>query len=400
MNKYPGISTKIDKNNNTQIMVRFKHQGTTYPVKNFTKLFGCKTQKQAFNKLQEVKLSITNGFNPFNPKGNTLNDIFYQRIENKLLSKQWSEYTVGNYKIFYENVIKKSLGHKKLNKITYDDLCKILENKEIIVKKNVWKNRLKQILNPIFKEAIKRDEIHINPCEKIEHFSREDTETVSSKIVDGDLLSIAQKLYNAIENYPVKTASQKNEYKCFLYLVLLTAHRKGEVSELKKEDCYLSYGKIISPKEITKTKEESEFPIPRECIAHIESIESGKLFPNIKRDSIYLMFQRLVRISGIELRREKKLTIHNTRNLMLNIMIEHGVDSKLADSCLDHKMQGTIRSYIEFSFKQKKDAYQKYWDLVRNDRLSLKKEEFRKRFYKQFEKEFEIAWQKELELLD
>lgn len=399
MSKYPGITTKIDKSNNIQILVRFKHQSTTYPVKNFTKLFGCKTQKQAYDKLQEVKISITKGQNPFNPAGNTLNDIFKRKIENKRLSKEWSEFTISNYELFYEKILKKSLGHKKLNKITYDDLLKILENKDFLTKKSVWKNRLKQILNPIFKDAIKTGEIYINPCDKIDHFSVDETETVSSKIIDNNLLFLSQELYKSIEKYPVKTKSHLEQYKCYLYMVLLTAHRIGEVCKLTREDCYISHKKIISPKEITKTGEESEFPIPDECIEYIKSVEKGKLFPNIKRESVYLMFQRLISISDIELRKDKILTIHNTRNLLLNIMIENGIDSRLADSCLDHKANGTIRSYIEFSFKQKKEAFEKYWLLVRNDKFLIEKEKFRKEFFKNFEIEFEREWQKKLKLV-
>jgi len=396
MSKYPGITTKIDKNNNIQILVRFKHLSTTYPVKNFTKLFGCKTQKQASDKLQEIKILITKGQNPFNPMGNTLDEIFKRKIENKRLSQEWSEFTISNYELFYEKILRKSLGHKKLNKITYDDLLKILENKEFLIKKNVWKNRLKQILNPIFKDAIKQGEIFINPCDKVDHFKVEEVEPVSAKIIDDDLLYLSQEIYRTIEKYPVKTKSELEEYKCYLYMVLLTAHRIGEVCNLTKEDCYIQHKKIISPKKITKTSEESEFPIPDECMEYIKSVEKGKLFPNIKRASVYLMFQRLLSISNIELRKDKILTIHNTRNLMLNIMIQNGIDSRLADSCLDHKPHGTIKSYLEFSFKQKKEAFEKYWTLVRNDELLIQKEEFRKEFFKNFELEFEKEWQKKL----
>lgn len=396
MSKYPGITTKIDKNNNIQILVRFKHLSTIYPIKNFTKLFGCKTQKQAYDKLQEIKILITKGQNPFNPTGDTLDEIFKTKIEKKQLSNEWSINTILNYELFYEKVLKRKLGHKKLNKITYEDLLKILEDKEFLIKKSVWKNRLKQILNPIFKDAIKRGEIHLNPCDKIEHFTVEETDTVSSKILDDNLLYITQQLYKSIEHYPVKTKAELEQYKCFLYMVLLTAHRIGEVCKLKKEDCYLDHKRIVSPKEITKTKEEYEFPMPDECIEYIKSVRSGKLFPDINRRSIYLMFQRLIRISNIELRKNKILTIHNTRNLMLNIMIENGVDSRLADSCLDHKPTGTIKNYLEFSFKQKKEAFEKYWMLVRNNELLIEKEKFRQEFFKNFEIEFEKEWLKKI----
>ncbi len=62
---YIGITTKVSKNGLKSIFARFKHNSKTYPIKNFTKLFGCKTEKQAFDKLQEVKLLISQGKDPF-----------------------------------------------------------------------------------------------------------------------------------------------------------------------------------------------------------------------------------------------------------------------------------------------------------------------------------------------
>lgn len=399
MKKYQGISTEYDKDNNIKIMVRFMYEGKHYPIKNFTKLFGCKTQAQASKKLDEVKVLITQGQNPFLQTENNLNDIFKKRVEKKRLNGDWVEHTIENYELFYDKVLRKPIGHKKLNKITYEDLVKILENKDFLVKKNVWKNRLKQILNPIFKDALKQGTVFINPCDKVENFYVEETEEVHSKIVDDNILYLSQELYRAIKKYPVKSKHQEPEYQCFLYMVLLTARRIGEITKLTKEDCYITHKKIISPKNITKTKKEFEFPIPDECINYIKSVKEGNLFPNIKRASVYLMFQRLIKFSDIELRKGKILTVHNTRDLMLNIMIQNEVDSRLADFCLDHKAQGTIKNYISFTFSQQKEALEKYWALVRNDEMSLKKEEFRKEFFKYYEYEFNKAWDKELEKL-
>jgi len=52
------ITSKILKNATKNFYVRFMFQGKQYPVKNFTKLFGCKTEKQTFDKLQEIKIEI------------------------------------------------------------------------------------------------------------------------------------------------------------------------------------------------------------------------------------------------------------------------------------------------------------------------------------------------------
>ena len=71
-----GIYTKTLNDGTKAIYVRFKYLGKTYPIKNFTKLFNCRTEKQAYDKLQEVKVDIRNGDNPFNPQGKTLNDYW------------------------------------------------------------------------------------------------------------------------------------------------------------------------------------------------------------------------------------------------------------------------------------------------------------------------------------
>jgi integrase len=391
MGNYRGITTVV-KNGKTNIMVRFKYLGKTYPVKNFTRLYGSKTQKSAHNKLNEIKILISEGKDPFISTSYNLTDIFKERIEKKRKSKEWSEFTISNYELFYEKNMKKKIGYKKLNKIKYIDLTNILECDEVIEKSSVWKNRLKQILNPLFKDALKKGEVYQNPCDMLENYNNEESENIYDKIIDNNILNIAQELYSTIPNYPVKSKPRELETKTFLYMVLLTAHRIGEVLKLTKEDCYVKHKKIISPKHITKQRQESEFPIPDECLEYIESIEEGKIFPTIQRASVYLMFQRLVKISNIEIRKGKILTIHDTRSLLLNILVENGVDSMLGDYTLDHKAKGTIKNYINFNYERKKEAYEIYWNLVRNDKLAIKKEEFRKEFFKNYEVEFEKAW--------
>lgn len=401
MKKFQGITTKTDKNNNTQIMVRFMYEGKHYPVKNFTKLFGCKTKIDASKKLGEIKVMISKGQNPFVKTENNLNEIFKNRIEQKRNSGKWAEHTISNYQLFYDLEMKQKIGHKKLEKITKDDLLKIVNDKEFSNKKSVWRSRLKQILNPIFKESIKGGLIYVNPCDVLENEDVDETENVIDKIEDDDILYISQELYKAIKKYPCKTKSQKPEYECYLYLILLCGRRIGETCKLERKHCFLKTQKIISPKEITKSKKQVEFPIPDECIDYISSIDDGKLFPNIKRESVYLMFQRLLKYTNIELLPDKILTVHNTRDLLLNNMIENGVDSRLADYCLDHKQQGTIQNYLKFSFTQQKEAFELYWGLVRNNDVFLKeKEKFRKEFYRFFELEFEKEWDKKRKELE
>ena len=80
-----------------------------------------------------------------------------------------------------------------------------------------------------------------------------------------------------------------------------------------------------------------------------------------------MIFQRIVQKSEINLFQNKKITIHDTRSLMLNLMIKNGIDSRLADNCLDHKQPSIIEHYLDFSYNEKVKAFEKYWNLIRNN---------------------------------
>lgn len=129
--KYPGISTKTLKDGTTAIMVRFKYLGKSYPYKNFTKLFGCKTQKSAYDKLNEVKALLSKNIDPFNPQGKKLNDYFYSKVEKNKKDGSWRDNTIKSYVNFYKSHIQKNIGHKKLDKITVADVLDIKESNHI-----------------------------------------------------------------------------------------------------------------------------------------------------------------------------------------------------------------------------------------------------------------------------
>ena len=121
---------------------------------------------------------------------------------------------------------------------------------------------------------------------------------------------------------------------------------------------------------ITKTKEEYHFPIPDECLEYIDSIESGLLFPTLRRGSIYNIFQRLVdkivQNENITFNDGKTISPHDMRRIMLNIMIiDCKIDGFLADSCLSHKQSGSTKHYVGFEDEHIRDAYERYWDKLR-----------------------------------
>lgn len=363
MGKHQGITTKILKDGSKNIMVRFKHLSKTYPVKNFTKLFGCQTETKAFEILQKVKIAISEGKDPFVTTFDDLNSLFDKKLEEYKAKGKWSYHTCRNNYYFYNKHIRNKIGHKKIEKIKYEDINNILDTFE--KNQDSSKNYVISLLNPIFKEELKKGKIHSNEIDKIDKVKtpvRERIELRSSmKEID-----IIKELYNNIENYNFRTNVDINQIKTFFYLTIMTAHRWGEILQLKKEDCYLDEMKIISPKEITKTKKEDyHFPIPFECVEYIKNCESGNLF-TIKRGTIYGLFQNLISITNISIYRNKKISLHDVRKLMLSVMIRDlHIDSRLADYCLDHKQMGVIKHYLEFNYNDKLNSYNKYWNLLR-----------------------------------
>jgi len=360
---YKGIKTEVLKNGSKVVKVRFKHLGKTYPIKNFTKLFGCKTEKSAFEKLQEIKREISKGKDPFISTPVTLNEIFETRLAQKVANGDWTHSTPQNYTYFYNAHIRKAIGHKKIEKITYEDLLKIQNSMTNVA--NSTKNTLKMILRPIFIEEMKKGNIYENQIDKLETYNMPVRESLEVRTADKHI-EIVRKLYKAIPQYQTKSDKQTREIHNFLYLILLTAHRFGELLRLTKEDCYIERKMIISPKTITKTREDYKFPIPDECLEYINSVKSGLLFPSIKRGSIYEMFQRLIKQTDIEIYNNKRISLHDTRRFMLTIMIRDlSIDSILADSCLNHKQKGVINHYISFVYEDIEGAYHKYWEHCR-----------------------------------
>ena len=360
---YKGISSKKSKDGTVSIYARFKHNNKTYPVKNLTKLFGCKTEKQGRDKLEEIKILISQGKNPFNTTINNLNVIFEKTREEKYKSGEWSKTTYDNYGYFYHYYVEKIIGHLKLEKITYEKLLKVQEQVQHL--SNSSKNYLRMILKPIFEEEVKKGNISENVVAKLKYHGYSVRESLETRIQDNHL-DVIRKLYKEIPNYIPNKKNQREELKYFLYLTILTAHRYGEILQLTKEDCYMKEGLIKPPEEITKTDSDYRFPIPKECYNYINNIKSGLLFPNLKRGGIYAMFKKFIEQANIKFYKGKSISLHDTRRFLLTIMIRDcGIDSVLADTCLNHQQKGIIRHYLSFTYEDKKNAYYKYWEVIR-----------------------------------
>lgn len=366
---FNGITEKIMEDGSTAIMVRFQHLSIRYPIKNFTNIFGCRTKTAARNELIKVKSMISEGRNPFIDSKSTLNDIWEDKVQVFANKGTWNKNTVKTYTNFYDQYLRRPLGKKKIEKITYKDL-KDIHDKMTDVKSHT-RNTIRRILSPIFEEYIKIGVIRENEAKKLNNEKHTTNKKLHLRSSDS-ALHILKKLYSTVEFLQTKNKNQKEEIQMYLYLLIFTAHRKGELIKLKKENLILKDNKIIAPKEMTKTKEDYHYPIPPICIDYFKSIKKGLLFPTFSNASTNAVFDRLIEVSKINLYEGKKLTPHDLRRLMLKVMItECKIDSTLADSCLCHVQDGTIEDYLSYDDKDIEKAYHLYWDVI-----MLSKEEY------------------------
>lgn len=230
---------------------------------------------------------------------------------------------------------------------------------------NSTKNQFKRILRPIFIEEKKKGNIYENIIDELETYEMPVREKLDLRTHEKNI-DILRKLYNAIPKYEALAKHQKEEFRNFLMLVVMTAHRHGELRQLTIEDCHLDKMIIIAPKTITKTKETYKYPIPEEVIPYLKTIKRGLIFPTLKKGSVDQMFQRLLKLANIETFNGKRISPHDMRRLLLTVMIKDlKIDSVLADTCLNHKQEGTIKHYVSFTYDDVEEAYNKYWEFIR-----------------------------------
>jgi integrase len=364
---YDGITTKTMSDGSKNIYVRFKYLSKIYPVKNFTKIFGCKTEKQAFERLQEVKIEISKNKDPFSLTRDTLNDLFDEMVKTNMANGKWRNGTYLTNTYFYSKYIRNKIGWKKISKITFEDLNDIYE-KDMKDIKPYTRLMLRKVLKPVFQREIDKGNLFVNVPMKIKAVlgAVKEKESLEHR-TDDSYIDIVRKVYRAIPFYSGYKANQKEEIRIYLMLIILTAHRHGELRQLKKEDFYLDKGYIISPATITKTKTDYRFPFPEEVVDYVLKIKPNELvFPTIKRGSVDDIFQRLLELTDITVFNGKRITLHDFRRFQLMVMIQNlKIDSALADACLNHKRRDTMVHYVSFVYKDIEDAYKLYWDYVR-----------------------------------
>ncbi|MBE0514218.1 tyrosine-type recombinase/integrase [Sulfurimonas sp.] len=378
---YAGIRTKIMKDGTKNIMVRLRHDGTKYHEMNYTKLFECETEEDAYKETIIVKRRIDNGeTDPFGKKKSViLNDIWEKYSTEKLEDDTWKKSSYTTYTTNYNKRIRNSIGWKQVHLITYNNIDSIVKSMKGLGKSS--KSFIKLILLPVFEECRKNKLIKENIILdlKLKKRKKEENRKISD-ISHDEPLDIVRKLYNTIPKYEnIHKKDTTNEVRAIFYLLLLTAHRLQEMMDLKQEHIILKKDLIITTEDITKTREDYHFPLPPEVKDYLtnNADNEGRFFPNMIQKTLLNRWKQLVQLADVGLKNGKTLTIHDTRRLMLYVMIHDcEIDVVIADACLNHKVQGTIKNYIDIPYPIIEKSFTKFWKIVRNDKDQEEEEEF------------------------
>lgn len=387
--RYRGITEETLTNGTKNIYVRFKYKGKIYSKKNFTKLYKITEKEKALNKLGVIKENIDKGVeDPFNARGDKLDDYFNSAMETNIRKKKWRPTTVKQYKNFYEGYIQKSIGFLKMDKIEYGHIKSI--DKKLEHTKGSFRNLFIRILKPLFDEAIANGEIFINPVTTFKYESVDKKEKLEHRVIE-DNLTIVRILYKAFKEHRARYTKHRDEINVYFLLLLFSGHRQNEIINLRREHIYIEHMKIISPSEINKTKVDYHYPLPDEeyILEWVKNKKKGELlFPNLKLDSIYFQFQNIIENTELTIINNKKISPHDIRSMLLNIMIEHcGIPVTTADGCLEHSQRGSLDHYIQTSYKKKVEAFNKYWDCIRGTETRESKKEIQKDIFKETSKE-------------
>lgn len=361
--KYEGITEEINAKGEKQIYVIFQYQGVRYSKKNFTRLFGCKSVTEAYKVLQQVKVELSMGQDPFEAQKNTLNDYFDEMVDMKVKNGIWKYQTMLLNTRFYNKYMRKQIGWKRPSKITKEDLLKLMAE-DMNGLHDHSKAKMRDILKPIIQMEMRKGNVKYNVLEELPKLNKQAVrESIRVRSLDS-IDIIVKKLYRAIPYY---RSYKSDEVHNFLYLNLMTAHRVGELRALEIKHFNLDKKICIAPASITKTGEPYRFPIPDEVIPYLRTIKSGKIFPTLSK-SIDSIYRRLIEIADIDLVDGKRITAHDTRRFLLYCMVvKLGIDSMLADSCLNHKQVAKVADhYWNYSDEDINNSFHKYWEFIRD----------------------------------
>ncbi len=383
--KYQNIYEIKNSANEKEYLARWSQNGRQYTPKNLTRLFGSKTAKMASDKLDEIKVLISKGDDPFRKNDNldlerTLTELVLSEIKDRPAGDDYKYIQEKSYLKY----IDPALGKKKLSDLHMDDFIKLFRKLKNIVSQDTIIN-LKKTINPTLDNAVDEKLIEKNPLQT--RRLKKLTKTVAgstgktplkhrlSGIDDKRYIDVARKFYASALTVTKEDLGLRkggipdNEIQIVLLLVLMTARRRLEILNIEYSDI-TKYGTVKTRAETTKTTVQEEYPLPQEVLERLEKNGAGKILPTLTTSTYSNYMRKFINMLDISLHNDAKLDGHDTRNLFLTIMSKETKNPFLCDAALSHSKSDykMLLTYYEPDLSDFIKLFEHYWDLLRGKR--------------------------------
>lgn len=382
--KYKNIYEVQNNANKKEYLATWTQKGRQYPQKNLTKLFGATTAMQAANKLDEIKVLIARGEDPF-AKDNIsdLKKSFTELVIKEIQDRQGSpEYKYIQEKIYMKHIAP-IIGKKKLEEIDMNiihDLFKKLQKTET----DGTVINLKKTINPTLDYAVDEGLIEKNPLNtrKVKKLTKKTKSLgkvpLKHRLVgmdDSRYIETARKLYNAALNFTKESAGVSQgkipdiELQIAFLFVIMTGRRRSEMLNVKYSDI-TPYGTVKTRFETTKTGVLEEYLLPKEVLERLDKKKEGYIVPSLTKSTYGDYFRKLIDNLELPLHNNMKIRGHDTRNLFLTIMSKETKNPFLCDTALSHSTSQykMLLTYYEPDLQDFIELFEHYWDILRDQK--------------------------------
>ena len=363
LTKYPNIYELEKANGEINYIARFSHNGTRYSDKNLTKIKGIKTAKRAFEMLNEIRLELSKGRDPFSSKSNKVDELVYTYLDT----------TSDSYKkantFFYNKHIKPVIGNLLISKVTKEHFLKIKKNMENLNLATSTIKKVRTVLFPIFEEAYNNEIIPRNTIKSVQ-MGVYGTKPKLTDRIDEPLTSAIQKIYRTALN-------EEYDYNIFFLISIMCARRFGEIAQLKYTD--INDGIVNVRASTTKTYKDlhpemivETYPLPREILRLIKPNGTEKLFKHYDRtymNRYKIMIDEKTDLKLKPLAKEFPIRSHDNRNFIQSLLSKkYGIDY-VGAACLSHREEkSNINArYTSMEYQDRLELYNEYWKILREN---------------------------------
>ena len=376
--KYPNIYEITTAEDRTEYLATWTQKGRQYPQKNLTRLFGCTTAKQAETTLNEIKVLISKGEDPFKKDDSDMQKPFSTLVLNEIRSRTVSE----NYKYVQEKIYQKHLhkdiGHLKLDQITISVLDKVF--RRLLKIHNIQSiTNLKKTIRPTLDYAVDEKLISSNPLNSLKIKKLTKSSKRNGKVPlkhrllgmdNSKYLKVAKAVYNAALTYSTHQNEERDRELQIAFLIAsMCARRRSEILKIRYEDI-TTYATVKTRADTTKTDVWEEYPLPSEVIERLLQNAKGLIVPNLTLDIYSSHMRKLIDNLNLPIHSNMKLDGHDTRNLFLTIMSKETKNPFLCDTAISHDQSKhtMLLAYYEPDINDHAELFEWYWDLLRGVR--------------------------------